>query len=244
MGRSSWITGTGLLDNFTLKVDEAWFGEDEENDDDRIFLFLRGPASQNGEVVDEEYQERWTIGNNWEVVDEGRAVEHVAGKFEFNENTGIGLLIDSMVRDDDHELVDEKIDMLAERGDAYEAKVYQGLELDLERKQFSFENDEGEKVNYTRLLAADVREASPKRKSSRKKSTSRKKGSSRTKTSPEDRLRKKLIKLAGEYGVDDHDEFVDEALDEYPDVEDFDDLHADMLDEGGEIWLEAHEEAE
>ena len=100
MGKESWETTSGLLDDFTLNVAEAWFGEDEENDDERIYLFLRGLAtdSDDGEES-EDYRERFRVGTNWEVVDKGGAVENATGKPKFNKNSGVGRLIRSMVAD-------------------------------------------------------------------------------------------------------------------------------------------------
>ncbi len=54
MGKESWETTSGLLDDFTLNVAEAWFGEDEENDDERIYLFLRGLATDSDDGEESE----------------------------------------------------------------------------------------------------------------------------------------------------------------------------------------------
>ena len=81
-GRETLESASGLLDDYQLTVAEAWFGTDDESEynQDRIYLFLRGEATVDGEVVEEEYRERYSVGNGWEVVDEGRAIEHGSGK--------------------------------------------------------------------------------------------------------------------------------------------------------------------
>jgi len=249
--RSDWDTGSGLLDDFILEVDEAWFGPDEENDDDRTFLFLRGVATDNedGEVVDEEYRERWGAGKGWEPADEGREAEHASGKNKFVGNSGVGRLVRSMV-----DIDDETAELLGERGSPFQAVVYENLRIRFERKVFKFHNRQtDEDVEYTVPLAVEVSERKKKaggkkaagKKSASKKSAGKKAGgkkSSAKKEPTEKDTRRKLVKLAGKFDEDDHDDFVEKALEDYPELEGFDDLHADMLDEDGDLWTEAHED--
>ncbi len=240
MGKESWETTSGLLDDFTLKVEEAWFGEDEENDDERIYLFLRGLAidSDDGEES-EDYRERFRVGTNWEVVDKGAGVENATGKQKFNKNSGVGRLIRSMVADG------ATAEALAERGDATEAETYIGLTLHLVRiEQTPFENDDGDKVEWNILSAVEVE--FPKKK--KKKKTTKKDGDSGKADKGEDSkgksLKKTVIAFAGQFGDDEHITFVEQVLDAetFPaasDIEDDDELHADVLDDEGKVWTKA-----
>ncbi len=246
MGKESWETTSGLLDDFTLNVAEAWFGEDEENDDERIYLFFRGLAtdSDDGEES-EDYRERFRVGQNWEVVDKGGAVENATGKPKFNKNSGVGRLIRSMVADQ------ATADALAERGDATEAETYIGLTLHLVRiEQTPFENDDGDKVEWNILSAVEVEfpkkaKAKPKGKGKGKgKGGSGKADKGETNSKKGGSLKKTVIVFAGLFGDDEHITFVEQVLDAdvfpaAPDIEDDDELHADVLDDEGKVWTKA-----
>ena len=239
MGSETWDTTSGLLDDFTLQVDEAWFGEDEENDDERIYLMLRGTAIDNEDGSEEEdYRERFRVGQNWEVVDKGAGVENATGKQKFNNNSGVGRLIRSLVQDGDI------ADALAERGDANEAATYIGLTLHLVRiEQTPFENDDGDKVEWNILSAEGVE--FPKAKAKGKKKG--KGGSGKASKGKKDKggsLKKTVIAFAGLFDDDEHITFVEQVLDASqfpaaPDIEDNDELHADVLDDEGEVWTKA-----
>ncbi len=244
MGKESWETTSGLLDDFTLNVAEAWFGEDEENDDERIYLFLRGLAIDNDSedaTEEEDYRERFRVGTNWEVVDKGGAVENATGKPKFNKNSGVGRLIRSMVADG------ATAEALAERGDATEAATYVGLTLHLVRiEQTPFENDDGDKVEWNILSAVEV-EFSKKAKPKGKGKGKGKGGSGKADKGEDSKgkgLKKTVIVFAGQFGDDEHITFVEQVLDAEtfpaaPDIEDDDELHADILDDEGKVWTKA-----
>ncbi len=77
-------------------------------------------------------------------------------------------------------------------------------------------------------LPTSITEAKAKKKPAAKKGAKKAPAKGKGK---EATLRKKLVKLAGDH--EDFDEFVEAALDEFPEVEDFDDLYADLMDEDG-----------
>lgn len=134
MGRDSFKTTSGFLEKYEHHVKVAWFGPNEDAEGERaddIFLHLVGPAVVDGDVEDDEYEARYRIGQGWEVVDEGAAVEHGSGRSLFNRNSQLGRFIDAIA-----ELGDTEIDLLADRGDATEAKVYVDLIYDIERKNY------------------------------------------------------------------------------------------------------------
>jgi len=218
----AWGTDDGLLDDYDLQVEAAWFGPDEENDDDRIFLFLQGPAFQDGEEVDEEHRDRYSTGKGWEVVEEGEAVEHGSGRNKFHSAAGVGRLARTTVG-----LGDDEAELLGERGAPWEAKVWQGLTFHMVRREFSFKDSDGEVQEYRVPLPTAVSVTETKKKAKKGKKAESKKDSG----GGEKALRRKLVKLAGDF--DDFEDYVDEALDKFPQVEEYDDLHADLLDEDG-----------
>jgi len=242
MGSETWELTSGLLDDFTLQVDEAWFGEDEENDDERIYLFLRGLAVDEDGDEDDEYRERFRVGQNWEAVDKGGAVENATGKHKFNKNSGVGRLIKSIVA------IDEKTTkaMIA-RGDANQAETYLGLNIHFIREeQTPFENDDGDKVEWNILNAVEVKFPKAKKKANKKadKKGSDSKKASEGKKDKAPSLKKQAIAFAGQFEDDEHTTFVEQILDAktFPaaaDIEDDDELHADILDDGGNVWKKA-----
>lgn len=238
MGNSSWETTSGLIEEGRMKVDEAWFGpnEDSDRDTDKIYLNIRGEVTFEGETIDEEHVERYSVGKNWEVVEDGAEVENATGKNRFNENTGLGRLINALVA-----CGDDVATFLQKKGEAYEASTYEGLDMDMERMLASeFESDDGETVRWFLLLPVAVKvKAAKKAKKGGKGKASRGKGKGKSS------LRSDIIAFAKEFDEDEHDEFVDQVLDEdtFPaaeKIEDDDELHAEVLDPDSGLWSEAH----
>ncbi len=234
MSKDSWVTESGLLDDFDFKVEDAWFGQDEENDDERVFLFLRGEAKVDGEVVDDEHRERYSTGKNWEVVEDGAEVENATGKNRFNQNAGLGRLINALVA------IDGAAEYLADRGDAFQAATYEGMKMHMERKIVSrWKNDDGEEVEWALNLPTTLK---VKKGGSGKASRGKGKGKA---AKSESSLRSDVIGFANEFDPDEHDEFVDQVLDgeifdKAEAVMEDDELHAEILDPESELWAEAH----
>ena len=243
--KTSWDTESGLLDDYDFVVKETWFGEDEESDnqDGRIFLFLRGEAFEDGELSDDEHRERYSTGKNWEVVEDGEEVENATGKNRFNQNAGVGRLINALVA------IDDVAEALKDKGNAFEAETFNGLNMHMERKIVSrwTDSDTGEELEWALALPTSVELKSKKSKS--KKSKGKKGGSgkaSRAKgkgTKPS--LRSDIIDFAGEFDEDEHDEFVDQVLDDSlferaEEIQDDDELHAEVLDADSKLWAKAH----
>ena len=149
------------MDDFDLEVADAWFGEDEEADGDRIYLFLRGPAVSDDDE-EEEYRERFGTGKNWEAVEGGAVAEKATGKNNFDKRSGVGRLIRSFA-----ELGDDVVDALVDRGDANEASTYVGLTIHFVREVVStWTDDDGDKVEWEMPLATAV--TFPKKKKKKK----------------------------------------------------------------------------
>jgi len=244
---SSWDTESGLLDNYDFEVEEAWFGEDEEadSDDGRIFLFIRGAAvDEEGEEYDE-HRERYSTGKNWEVVEDGAEIENASGKKRFNENAGLGRLINALVA-----LGDDEAEFLASRGETYEASTFEGLKLHMEGRVVSkWTNDDGDEVEWRLNLPTSIKMKAKKKttkakggKGKAKRSTAKKKTS---KKGADSGLRAEIATFAEQFDEEEHDEFVDQVLD--PDVfdnadsiTDDDELHAEVLDPDSDLWSKAH----
>ncbi len=241
--KSSWDTETGLLDDYDFVVEEAWFGEDEESDnpDDRIFLFLRGKAvDEDGEEY-EDHRERYSTGKSWDVVEDGAEVEKATGKNTFNQNAGLGRLIDALVG-----LGDAEAEYLGSRGEAYEAATFEGLEMHMLGRVVSTwpDEDDPDKINVWNLNLPDELTI-PKPKKAKAKGGKGKASRSGTKKPKASGLRAEIVTFAGEFEDDEHDEFVDQVLDSdvfdnADKIVDDDELHAEVLDPKSDLWDEAH----
>jgi len=244
--QSSWETESGLLDDYDFVVSKAWFGEDEESDnnDGRIFLFLRGTATDSDGEEIEDHRERYSTGKNWEPVDDGAEVENAAGKSRFNRNAGLGRFIDALVS-----LGDDEARFLSNRGEAYEADTFNKLVMHMEGRVVSrWTNDDGDEVEWNLNLPTSLRVKKPKTGKGGKGKASR----SGTKTAKKSKKASKLTGLqaeiatfAAQFGEDEHDEFVDQVLDTdvfdlASKIVDDDELHADVLDPDSELWANAH----
>ena len=241
--KTSWDTESGLLDDYDFVVKEAWFGTDEEVDDpdDRIFLFLRGEATVAGDddVTDDEHRERYSTGKNWEVVEEGTEVENATGKNRFNQNAGVGRLINALVN------IDGVAPYLASKGDAYEASTFEGLRMHMDRRVVSrWTGDDGEELEWELALPTSVKTKAKSKGKKSKKGGSGKASRAKGKGSKPS-LRSDIVDFAAEFEEDEHDDFVDQVLDDdvftrAEEIQEDDELHAEVLDADSELWSEAH----
>lgn len=242
MAKSSWDTTSGLLDEFRFNVKEVWFGpnEDSERDDERIFANLRGEAFVDGELEDDEHVERYSVGSNWEVVEDGAEVENATGKNQFNRNTGLGRLINALVA-----LGEDEAEFLADRGEAYEASTFDGLVMEMERKLVStFTSDDGEEVEWYLALPVAL-DLKPKKKGKKSKKGGSGKASRAKGKGSKPSLRSDIIDFASEFDEDEHDDFVDQVLDDEvfaraDEIAEDDELHAEVLDADSKLWAKAH----
>lgn len=166
----------------------------------------------------------YSIGNGWHTDDN----VVVTGRDNFNGSTNYARFFQAVLGTKAKDIVEERAEASGE-GPA-DASIYDGLIFEFERKQYKVNFGGEESVRYILLPTKFVGEAGSKKK--------KKKGGKgkAEKVSTKD-LRKKLVKLAGKY--DDHDDFVEAALDKYPEVEDMEDLYDEVLDED-EIFDDAH----
>ena len=154
---SSWDTSTGLIEAFTMDVQEAWFGTNDKYQSGKVLLLnFKGPQIVDGDEVEPEGHIWYSCGQNWKAAQGGASAVNTTGSDSFNENTGIGRLIDSVKA-----LGDDAIGVMRGRGESFEAETWANLSLDLERTHVSsFKNDEGEDVKVYTNLAVGLREGS------------------------------------------------------------------------------------
>ncbi len=152
MSPSSWDTSTGLLEVFTLEVQEAWFGKNDKFPDN-LLLNLRGPALVDNDVVDPEHTEIFTCGEAWKDGQGGAIAVSTAGAEMFNTNSKIGRLIDGI------KALGSEAAFMAKRGESYEAASWLNISIDFERtKVGSFTTDEGELKEISAMLPVGIRE--------------------------------------------------------------------------------------
>ncbi len=230
----SWETESGLLEEYELTVEEAFFGEVEDSDTGRLYLFLRGTAVDDEDEEYEDWEDRYSTGKNWEVVDGGQGVEKLSGRQKFHNGTGMGVLIEALSSIDD-----DTTKLLQERGNPTDASMFVGLVLSQERTFIrDIDTDDGP-FPWHLPLPQSVAEAGGSKKGRAAKPK-------RTRPAANNNgLRTEIIEFAEQFKPDEHDTFVDEVLD--PEVFDLaekiiadPELHADVLDDEGEIWTEAH----
>lgn len=180
MVSDAWKTGSGLLDEYEMTLDEVWFGKDKNYQDGKALLFrIRGEAIVDGEVVDEEKENFYSVGDGWDTDDGGETASHGSGKNTVNKNSNFGKFIDAVVAQGD-----DVLKVIAERGDPTEAATWQGLTFRFERKEYQYtDRKTGEKREYgvelpVEFLGDTNEEEAPKKKAPAKKA---KKSASKTK---------------------------------------------------------------
>jgi hypothetical protein len=104
-------------------------------------------------------------------------------------------------------------------------------------------NDDGEEVVWNLNLPTAMKV--PKKKKAKAKGGKGKADRSTTKKVKPSGLQAEIAKFAAQFNEDEHDEFVDQVLDEdvfenANKIMDDDELHADVLDPDSELWANAH----
>ena len=237
--KSSWETTTGFMEDFGFKVEDAWFGVDEESDFDteKVYLFLRGDAYDNIEnETTEDHVEKLSIGKGWEVVEEGAEVEHPAGKTQFHQNSALGHVIDALVG-----LGNKETEYLASKGEAYQASTFENLDMQMIRTHVGdIDQDDGGVFKWYLNLPTSLKIKKAKKGGKGKAPSSKSK-----KPVKVSGLRAEVATFMAEFETDEHVEFVDQVLDDevFPSANsilDDDDLHADVLDPESDMWVKAH----
>lgn len=131
---------------YEFTVVEAWFETDPEDEynPDVPRLKMRG-------LVDdpdwEDFTAEWRTGKNWEVVDEGQAVNHTGGKKQFDGRSQYGKLLDSVVKGRaENDNLAKLLTDLQSVGEAYEAAIWVGRKLVIDVQKDSFKDRETREV--------------------------------------------------------------------------------------------------
>ena len=268
MGKSplgdAWGTESGLPDNFTHLVAEAWFGpnEESERDPDKVYLNLRGPAyGEDGELIGDEdgYTLRFGTGKNWSVIKKGAGVESDVGASKFNRNSGVGHLITAI--GDEGVLTKELKAVLKGRGAPTEAATFGDLAFRYERTVVSTfkAEDTGEDVSWELPLPVEFLGVGEDALGGKKKGAKTKVKAKAVEADIDDesdddepkakpksngKLRKKVVEFAATYEADEYDEFKEDVFDSdlfalADELEEDEELKAEVLDEDN-IFAEAH----
>lgn len=144
----SWETTSGLIDEYILTLEEVWFSKPPNYmEGKQTVLQVRGEAvdpEDEDEVLDDEKENFYSLGDGWEPDDGGESATHGAGKTKLNENSSMGKLIRAVVG-----LGDDVIAELKSRGETTEASTWRGLRFRFERTEFKFKDRKtGEEREY------------------------------------------------------------------------------------------------
>lgn len=261
--QDSWGTSSGLLDDYDHFWEEVWFGYNDNYQEGKVLLLhVKGPASQDGEVVDEELLTMYSCGDGWQAADGGEKAVHPSGKTMFSNNSNAGKLVDRIIEIG-------AVDILRDKGQPYEADAWRGLTVHIERQEFSYKDRKtGEERTYEVALPTEVLDSEedekPKKRAPKKAAAPKSRSRSRAKDDDEDEdedetpkprasrsrkkpLRAEVIAFAAEFDEDDHGSFVEAVYDpkEFKranEIDDDADLSDEILDPDSELWAEAHEE--
>lgn len=153
---SSWTTtdGGGIgLEEFEGPVVEAWFATKAEYQSGEVPILnlkVQTPDAEDGfETIE------IPVGKGWESLDGGKSVQRIdpKSKAQFHNSSWMGKLIDKCVRDE----TDGGLGLsgvLAKRGEATEAKVWEGLSFHFLREEHTFGKDKETKepIKASRVL--------------------------------------------------------------------------------------------
>jgi len=227
--RESWETSDGgFVPEFDGVIRKALFTYKNEyqNGEACVLELLIEPCEDDaiefGDALDDDglYSEIYLVGKGFEPADKGAKVQHESGrKRKFPSRSKMGLLMNHAVD------LDGLGDELMGRGTAYEAKVWEGLDLHFEQVEFSYNDRDGDKVTYnvrlpTAFNGADGDEPTkPAKKAPAKKAPAKKAAPVESEESEESdapthklppKLRGQLKAIAA--NAEDHDAFMEAAF--------------------------------
>lgn len=243
MPSGSWKTSSGLLDDYDHVWEEVWFGTDDRFGGGKtVLLNVRGPAYQEGEMVDEEVHNLYSCGDGWKVAKGGEETTHPTRNGVFTAQSNMGRLIDAVL-----ELGDDVIEEISSRGDTFQAETWRGLKFHIERKTFHYKDREtGEDRSYevplpTEYLGVGGEEEDKPKGSAKSKGKSS--GTRRRKKTKD--LRDEVVEFASEF--EDHGDFLDAVFDadefeRADEVQEDEELSNEVLDPDSELWAESREE--
>jgi hypothetical protein len=254
--RSSWETTSGLLDHQEGVIESAWFATSADYQDGQVLMLNFKVAAEDGD----EYEVSYPCGKGWESTDGGKTAHDEGGKQGrlFHKRSLMGILIDHLVSSEDKpgpQILGGKpglglAETLQKRGEAYEAKTYEGLrffwegiELDFGINRETKERMTTERTFPTKFLGVGPEGGKVKQKSvakvvegderpadddkAAKVAAAKAKAASKANGNGGG-LREQLVELAKNTST--HAEFIDQAMD-LEGVIDDEDLMAEIVEE-------------
>jgi hypothetical protein len=248
-----WETTTGLLEEFDFEAKDGWFGFDDTYNEGKSLLFkLRGIATIDGEIEDDEHVLRYGCGDGWQDAKGGDEAKHKAGANQFNNKTAMGYLIDRF-----KEL--GAVDMLRERGKPTQAATFAGLNMHMKREAVNTFTPKGQTEAVTQYvtLPTEILEAvkATKAKASSARSRRAKKDEdeeeeeeapkptrTRKPRAKKKTLRDEVVEFAADF--DSHEDFVSavfdpDEFDKAEEAEEDEELAEEILDAESELWEES-----
>lgn len=218
MSYGSWDTETGLIDDYDYTIEVATFTTDSRyNDGQTLLLKWEGTAvTADGEAID--HMLLLPCGSGWESRDGGRSATHDKGKTRFNRSSIIGKIIDRCIKDLGMG------DVLMPRGEPTESQTWEGLTFHMKREVINFGGGIGEKEREmpVAFVGAD--------------------GATNGAAAPAPAVDGARIAVeakvkAAAASAADFGTFVNDAISSMPELLEYDDIMAKVVDESG-YWAE------
>jgi hypothetical protein len=142
---------SGLIEDYTGTITDAYFGFDAAYNNGGTCLLKLVVSADDKTLFDGgETTQIYTVGEGFEPTNGGAQVAHESGKQKnFNKQSGVGLLIQSVAD------IDGGLDILRERGTAFDAGIWKGLHVEFYAKEFSAKIN-GEDRTWTRTLIRSI----------------------------------------------------------------------------------------
>lgn len=141
-----WGTDSGLVTDFVLRVDEAFFATDARyNGGETLLLNFKGktdkPIGQDGE---NEYTVSYPCGSGWVSNDGGESAVSEKGASKFNNQSIMGKIVTSVMTPKSEGGLDI-MNLLKSRGRPTQAKTWKGLTFRFETVEFNYGGEIGKK---------------------------------------------------------------------------------------------------
>lgn len=154
-----WETSSGLPDEITVRVTNPHFGYDAQLQDGKACAFFLEGVIVEGNGAGDEFSQWYTVGRGFEPASKGARLAPEDGRRrKLNNQTNYALLFKSL-----REAAEKQglMDEVRKRGNPFEAELWEGLELYLEREEF-VRTIQGEKQEGSRLNVSEIRKVGGK----------------------------------------------------------------------------------
>lgn len=147
-----WETSTGLPDKITVRIENPHFGYNVESETPTRCLFIcEGTiiaGTEDGSSAD--FNQWFSCGDGWEPGGKNgaRLVREDGRARQLNNNSAYGRFFTSLRKAAEKQ---DLMDVLRKRGTPFDAATWLGLEVYVEREQFSWTDREGNNHDSSRL---------------------------------------------------------------------------------------------